>query len=130
MKYAYTILYVENVQKTLDFYKAAFGFKIKFITPQNDYGELISGETVIAFAQHKLASSNLKSGYLRSDLGEKPFGAELGFTSQTIEKDFQQAIDAGATVVEALVTKPWGQQVGYVRDLNGFLIEICTPIQN
>jgi uncharacterized glyoxalase superfamily protein PhnB len=63
-------------------------------------------------------------------LGEKPFGAELGFTSQTIEKDFQQAIDAGATVVEALVTKPWGQQVGYVRDLNGFLIEICTPIQN
>ena len=27
-----------------------------------------------------------------------------------------------------LVTKPWGQTVGYIRDIDGFLIEICTPM--
>lgn len=26
MKYAYTILYVENVTETIEFYEAAFGF--------------------------------------------------------------------------------------------------------
>ncbi|MFO0110274.1 MAG: VOC family protein, partial [Alphaproteobacteria bacterium] len=24
--------------------------------------------------------------------------------------------------------KPWGQTVAYVRDLNGFLVEICSPV--
>ena len=49
MKYAYTILYVEKVLETIQFYEKAFGFKQKFITDEKDYGELISGETTIAF---------------------------------------------------------------------------------
>jgi hypothetical protein len=24
--------------------------------------------------------------------------------------------------------KPWGQVVAYVRDLDGFLIEVCSPM--
>jgi uncharacterized glyoxalase superfamily protein PhnB len=39
------------------------------------------------------------------------------------------AIKNGAELLEETVTKPWGQKVGYLRDLNGFIIEICTPIQ-
>lgn len=30
MKFKYAILYVENVEKTLDFYQRAFGFKNRF----------------------------------------------------------------------------------------------------
>ena len=40
------------------------------------------------------------------------------------------AIKIGAEQFAETVTKPWGQKVGYLRDLNGFIIEICTPIQN
>ena len=47
MKYAYTILYVENVMETIEFYEKAFEFRRKFMTPENDYGELITGETTI-----------------------------------------------------------------------------------
>ena len=54
MKYAYTILYVENVAETIEFYKKVFGFNLKFLTPENDYGELISGETTISFASIEL----------------------------------------------------------------------------
>ncbi len=32
------------------------------------------------------------------------------------------------TLVVEPNTKPWGQVVAYVRDLDGFLIEICTPM--
>jgi uncharacterized glyoxalase superfamily protein PhnB len=63
MKYAYTILYVENVTKTIEFYEKAFGFHRKFITPENDYGELISGETTISFASIELGISNFKNGF-------------------------------------------------------------------
>ena len=30
MRFAYTILYVEDVKKTVQFYKNAFGFELKF----------------------------------------------------------------------------------------------------
>ena len=38
IKFAYTILYVQDVEKSIDFYERAFGFKRKFIAPGNSYG--------------------------------------------------------------------------------------------
>lgn len=128
MKFGYTILYVESVEETIAFYKNAFGFKLKFITPEKDYAELVTGETTLAFGLVSLADANFKKGYQKSNPTHKPFGVELAFISNNIEKDFAQCIAAGAQEYEPINTKPWGQKVGYVRDNNGFLIEICTPI--
>lgn len=129
MRYGYTILYVDQVKQTIAFYEKAFGFQQKFITPENDYGELISGETTIAIASHELGKSNFKKGIQEVEMGAKPFGIEMAFISENIETDFQKAIEAGAIEFEPLSEKPWGQKVGYVLDNNGFLIEICTPVQ-
>ena len=129
MKYAYTIVYVENVAETIEFYEKAFGFDRKFLTSENDYGELISGETTIAFASIELGNSNFKSGFEEISKSKKPFGVELAFTTENIEKDFQNAINFGATEFEPIIEKPWGQKVGYLIDNNGFLIEICTPMK-
>jgi len=129
MKYAYTIIYVDNVAETIAFYEQAFGFQQKFITPEKDYGELASGETTIAFASTELGNSNFKSGFQKITNDLKPVGVEMAFTTENIEIDFQKAINAGATEFEPLTEKPWGQKVGYVRDNNGLLIEICTPIK-
>ncbi len=130
MTYAYTILYVENVSETIEFYERAFGLSRKFITPENDYGELLTGETTIAFASIALGHSNFKSGFEKSNNSGKPFGVELAFTTENIETDFQNALNMGATEFEPLTEKSWGQKVGYVRDNNGFLIEICTPLKS
>lgn len=127
LSYAYTILYVESVTETIAFYEKAFGFTKKFITPEEDYGELNSGSTTIAFASLELGKSNLKNGFIPSHNSNKPFGIELTFTSSDIELDFKQAIEAGAIEEEPLKVKPWGQTVGYLKDINSFLIEICTP---
>ncbi|MCP4442689.1 MAG: VOC family protein [Aureispira sp.] len=130
LKYAYTILYVTDVSKTIAFYEEAFGFEKKFSTPENDYGEIISGETTIAFASIQLAGSNLKKGFLESNLNQKPFGIELGFVTDNPSEFIKKALGAGAVELEPLKTKPWGQEVAYLRDNNGFIIEICTPIDN
>ena len=126
--YAYTILYVPNVPATLDFYERAFGLARKFVTPEGDYGELVTGGTTIAFASEQLAGSNLVRGFQKSGSGELPFGIELGFTTDDVEGTIRQAVAAGADVYEPAKVKPWGQTVGYLRDINGFLIEVCTPM--
>lgn len=130
MKYAYTILYVREVAETISFYEKAFGFKRKLVSPENDYAELISGETTIAFASIELGNSNLKGGFVEGSLSDKPFGMEMAFTTEKIEEDYKKAVEAGAIEVQSISEKPWGQKVGYVRDLNGFLIEICTPVKS
>ena len=128
IKFAYTILYVQDVTKAISFYENAFGFTRKFVTTENDYGELLVGETTLSFASITLAESNLSKGFIKSSLHEKPFGIEIGFTTQNVAATVAQAINAGATIAENPITKPWGQIVAYLRDLDGFLIEICTPM--
>ena len=128
IKFTYTILYVKDVEKTIHFYERAFGFIKKFITPDNSYGELLVGETLLSFAAVTLANSNLKDGFIESSLSNKPFGIEIGFTTDNVEETFTSAVNAGATIVEIPKAKPWGQIVAYVRDIDGFLIEIGTPV--
>jgi lactoylglutathione lyase len=128
IKFAYTILYVQDVVKTMDFYANAFGFEQKFVTPDNTYGEIVTGNTTLSFAQTSLAKTNLKDGFIESSLTQKPFGIEIGFTTDDVEGVIKKATAAGATLVERPKRKPWGQVVAYVRDLDGFLIEICTPM--
>ena len=45
LKYGYTIVYVMSVEKTLEFYKNAFGFAVRFLHESKDYGELETGAT-------------------------------------------------------------------------------------
>jgi lactoylglutathione lyase len=129
IKFAYTILYVQDVVKTIHFYTAAFGFEQRFITPDNSYGEIITGNTTLSFASTSLAKTNLKDGFLESSITQKPFAIEIGFTTDNVDALIESAIKAGATLIEKPKTKPWGQIVAYVRDLDGFLIEICTPME-
>jgi lactoylglutathione lyase len=130
VKLGYTILYVSDVEKSIAFYESAFGFQRKFLTPENDYGEINTGETTMAFVSKSLANSNLKNGFLESTLLNKPFGMELGLVTENVEAIIKNALAHGATLFEAPKQKPWGQTVAYIRDIDGFLIEVCTPVQS
>jgi len=125
MKFKYTILYVDNVAATLDFYKNAFGFETRMLHEAGDYGELDTGDTVLAFS----------SLQLMRDLGKNPAKAspaapafEIAIETTDVNAGLQQAIKAGAQLVQEAQEQPWGQTISYVSDPNGFLIEICTPV--
>ncbi|MES2519760.1 MAG: VOC family protein [Bacteroidota bacterium] len=128
IKFSYTILYVQNVSQSIDFYERAFGFKRKFIVPDNSYGELLTGETTLSFASVELAKTNLKDGFIESSNQNKPFAIEIGFTTDNVEDVYELAVKAGAMPESPATEKPHGQTVAYVRDIDGFLIEICTPM--
>ena len=128
IKFTYTILYVQDVSKAMEFYKKVFGFEEKFITPEKDYGELKTASTTLSFASLGLARSNFKQEFQVSELEQAPFGIELAFTTQKVQLLMDRAIQNGAKLLDPVKTKPWGQQVAYIRDPNGFIIEICSPI--
>ncbi len=126
MRFGYTILYVTDVEATVSFYELAFGLKRLFVH-ESGYGEMITGETKLAFASVELARSNGVTFQLT--LPEDPSAAfEIAFTTDDVPAAYKQAVEAGAVPVAEPKQKPWGQLVCYVRDINGFLVEICTPM--
>lgn len=128
MKYGYTILYVDDVVKTVDFYKKAFGLKTRFIHESNAYAEMETGQTRLAFTSKALAKDNgLDFGQLEKTMFPAPF--EIALVTEKVEDAFKTAVNNGATDLKKPVQKPWGQLVGYVKDCNGFLVEICSPLE-
>lgn len=130
VKFGYTINYVRDVDMALSFFEKAFEMKRRFITDEKDYGELDTGETILAFASHELGLSNFSGGYISSTESDKPLGIEIALITDDVSGVQQRAIECGAVELKSPETKPWGQIVSYIRCPSGILIELCTPIQS
>lgn len=127
MRFGYTILYVPDVAASVAFYERAFGLARRFVHESGTYAELETGATTLAFASETLAEANGLT--LRAHVvGEPAAAIEIGLVSDDPEAGYARAVAAGAIPVVAVKEKPWGQKVGYVRDLDGCLVEICSPI--
>lgn len=128
MKLGYTIVYVADVAASLDFFERAFGLKQRFLHESGGYGELETGATALAFAQHEVARSNLGCDYVAAGASAKPLGMEIGLVTADVSAAFERAVKAGADGLAAPVIKPWGQTVAYVRCPDGTLVELCTAM--
>jgi len=128
MKFAYTILYVPDVTRSLAFYEAAFGLQRRFLYESGMYAELDTGVTTLAFVNTDLAKASLPDGVQPSDPARPPAAFEIAFSTADVPAAYEHAVSVGAAAVAAPKTKPWGQTVAYVRDLDGNLVEICTPM--
>jgi lactoylglutathione lyase len=127
MKLGYTLLYVDDVARTQAFYEKAFGLARGFLHESGQYGEMETGETRLGFVHHETASSH-GFEYERMSPGKTPAAFELGLVTEDVAGAFDRAVGAGATAVSEPRKKPWGQVVSYVRDCNGFLVELCSPM--
>lgn len=125
MKLKYIILYVERPRDTVNFFCKAFDVAPGTMTASDDYGEVQTGETTLSFSSFKLMK----------DLGKSPAHAdamnpcfELAFMTDDVAVGLAKALKAGAKLVQGVKHEAWGQTTSYVTDLNGFLIEICSPV--
>lgn len=126
MKFRYAILYVDDVRGTLAFYERAFGQEVAFVHDSGDYGELLTGETKLAVSSTALMQQLGKTpGRARSDAPV----FEIAFETDDVQAAYDRAISAGANPVQAVREEPWGQTTSYVSDPNGYLIELCSPVQ-
>ena len=127
MKLGYVLLYVADVPATLAFYEAAFGLTRKLLH-EDGYAELDTGSTTLGFVSEAVAKTHaVEIGEAGSDRPAPPF--EIALVTEELDAAYRRALENGAVAVSPPTEKPWGQTVSYVRDLNGFLVELCTPVK-
>ena len=129
----YTILYVSDVRRALDFYARAFGLRMKFVAPDGSYGELDTGATALAFCAAEHAAKNFAAAggaaaFARGARGGPANAVEVGLVVADVDAAFARAVAAGALALAPPETKPWGHRVSYVRDEEGFLVELCGEL--
>lgn len=127
MKLGYVIVYTPDVGAAVRFYEEAFGLKRRFVHESGQYGELDTGATVLAFAHDDMARLH-KLVVRPNRAGEPAAGVELALVTDDVAGAYARAAAAGATAVSAPEQKPWGQTVAYVRDRDGVLVELCSPM--
>lgn len=128
MHFGYTIIYVPDVAASLEFFERAFGLRRRFLHDSGQYGELDTGGTVLAFADHCLGAMNFPGGHIEAHLSERPLGFELGLVSADVAAAHRRALAAGASELSPPGQRPWGQTVSYVRCPDGVLVELCSPL--
>jgi lactoylglutathione lyase len=122
MRFGYTILYVRDVEASVEFYERAFGLERRLLHESGQYAEMETGATALAFAAHELAAESVR------ELADRELaGFEICLVTEDVEDAYGRAVAAGALAVSAPEEKPWGQRTAYVRDPDGTLVEIASP---
>lgn len=86
-----------------------------------------TGATALAFASEEAVSTTCH-GFRKNRLDDQPAGAEVAFVADDVQASYDRAVKSGCTPFVEPNAKPWGQVVSYVRDLNGFLVEIGSDV--
>jgi len=127
VKLSFIILYVKNIEQSVSFYERAFGLTRRFIHESGMYAEMDTGGTTLAFSQNELIKS-IEIEYQGASLHNRPFGNQISFEPEDVDVAFSMAIQEGALKIKPPQTMPWGWRCAFVRDPDGFLIEIARKI--
>lgn len=125
---SYANLYVSDVRRSVAFYERAFGLKLRFVHESGHYAEMETGATTLAFCQHELAESLHPGKYEKSLPCKAPLGAQISFEPVDVQSAYDAAVAAGAAAYSKPELMPWGWESAFVRDPDGFLVELCRKV--
>jgi uncharacterized glyoxalase superfamily protein PhnB len=131
MQFGYTFIWVDDVKQTVAFYERAFDLKVRFITENGAmgyYAEMETGATTLAIADAKEAKALFPEGYTPLNTNKLPIAFQITFTTSDVNATYDAALKAGATSLATPQQQPWGQTIARVRDPNGVLVSIATPV--
>lgn len=128
MRLGYTIVYVPRVADSLEFFERAYGLPRRFLHDSGQYGEVETGATTLAFADHALAEQHFPAGHVRADRSAQPLGFEVALVTDDVPAAHQRALQAGAQELAPPAAMPWGQTVSWLRGPDGLVVELCTPV--
>jgi lactoylglutathione lyase len=116
---------VQDVPTTVAFYEAAFGLTACVEGMSDQYVEMETGSTLLAFCQEELMSKDYPN-FRPSRPDQPPCAAEIAFVTENIQADYDRAVAAKAAIHVPLHQKPWGQYMAHLRDPTGVLVELCS----
>jgi uncharacterized glyoxalase superfamily protein PhnB len=126
MQFFGTVLYVDDVTATADFYRRAFGFSVRFFDDAVGFAELETGGSVLAIAAHSVGEMLMPGHYSRPADG-RPTGVEIAFLTADVSAGFDKAIAEVGMAIAPPRRMPWGLEVAYVRAPEGTMIGFSEP---
>lgn len=121
----YIILYVNDFEKTLHFYKDILGLTVKM--QQGTYVEFDTGSTTLSINTRQSVKEEIGLDVPDSSSSTQTF--EVGFVVEDVPAAIDKLRSQEISIIKEPVTKPWGQTVAYIADPDGHYIEICTSIE-
>ncbi|KAJ4834454.1 hypothetical protein Tsubulata_007907 [Turnera subulata] len=126
--FAYTVVYVQDVAKSVAFYAKAFGYHVRRLDESHRWGELESGQTTIAFTPIHQRETDDRSGHVQTPSARERPPLEVCFAYADVDAAYKRAVENGAVPVSQPEDKEWGQRVGYVRDIDGIVVRIGSYV--
>lgn len=122
MKLKNVLIVVNDIEKSIAFYKDLFGLDVIL---DND-GNVIMTEGLV------LQDAKIWKSFLNKDIIPKNNACELYFEESDIEgfADKLEKYKEPIEYVNKLMTHRWGQKVIRLYDPDGNLIEVGTPMEN
>ncbi len=122
-------LTVRNAAAMIDFYKKAFGAVERRRTPGPDGKSIMHAELQIGDSIVFLNDEFPEMGAI-SPLALKGTPVTVHLYVEDADKQFQQALSAGAEVVMPLADQFWGDRYGIVKDPTGHLWSIGSHMED
>jgi len=118
-------LVVRNAQKAIEFYTKAFGAeeRVRLQSPDGKtimHAELRIGDSIFMLTEE----SEMMKCQSPESIGGSPLS--LYIYVKDVDKIFDQAISAGATILDPVSDKFYGDRSGYLKDPFGHLWSIAT----
>ncbi|GAV57903.1 Glyoxalase_2 domain-containing protein [Cephalotus follicularis] len=127
--FAYTVVYVKDVAKSVAFYAKAFGYQVRRLDESHRWGELESGQTTIAFTSaHQHETDDLTGVVQVPRSSRERQQVEVCFAYPDVDAAYKRAVENGAVAVSKPEDKEWGQRVGYVRDIDGIVVRMGSYV--
>ena len=117
----YVILYVEDLDASVAFYRDVVGLSFKFA--ENGYAEFESEGTRFA-----LYERGRLGGLIGTDAARKAPGGEVALLVEDVDREAERLRAAGATILSGPVDRPWGHRTLHVMDPDGHVVEFAREI--
>ncbi|HWP57858.1 MAG TPA: VOC family protein [Candidatus Acidoferrales bacterium] len=121
----YVVLIVQDLERALRFYTGVLGLRLGHRS--GDYAQLDTGATRLALYARKAMEATLKMPLRAADADQPQF--EIGFKVSDVDQAFAELTERGAVSVVAPTDRFWGQRTAYVRDPDGYLIELAQDLK-
>lgn len=128
MKLGYVTLYVDDIPTAIEFYEKVLGFAVRFQHESGMYAEMETGDTILAFSHHELATQLVPQGYQRAHPDNEALGMQLGFEVENVTEMYRKALENGASTIAPPEIKPWHFESAMVKDPSGHLVEFCKQV--
>lgn len=123
----YVVLVVTDLDRSLEFYTGTLGLTLGHRS--GPYAQLATGRTRLALFRRDAMAATLGWDELEPANPRAPT-FEVGFKVDDVDAAYATLTGRGASGLVEPTDRPWGQRTAYLRDPDGYLVELAEDVQD